>query len=394
MNGGKTILLCWELGAGFGYALKLREIAKDLAAAGHRPVLALRSLEQPDWLFAGFPHPVLQAPWIVGRLPHPPGRQGLVPTGYADLMAVNGYGSVDHLSAMLRGWRDLIDLVKPALLVATHAPIASLAAYERVPVVLFGSAYYMPPADGDVFPRFNRRRRAHADQEQMLAVARAAQARFGAPLPERITDVYRGDRRIVVSMPDLDPYRSSRNEPCAGAFESYPAPTESTTTRFHAYLAGTGERVGRTIQALSATGLPGSIHVRGVETKHRPELPEHIQWLEQAPEVMDACRQACVIVHHGGPGTAMAALLTGRPQVLLPNVFDQALTADCLRHRPFVRTLSGQPETSAIATAVGTISSDISVRQSATRQARALLSQGLHNARQRILETCRQVIAG
>ena len=66
--GKRKSLLGWDLGAGFGYCLQLREVATALAAAGHEPVVALRSLEHVHRLFADCYFPVLQAPWVTGRL--------------------------------------------------------------------------------------------------------------------------------------------------------------------------------------------------------------------------------------------------------------------------------------------------------------------------------------
>ena len=99
----KTILLGWELGAGFGYCLQLRQLADALADAGHRPVLALRTLDYAHRLFADRPYPVLQAPWLIGRLTPQALADGFNPTGFADLIACNGFCSVDHLYSMLRG---------------------------------------------------------------------------------------------------------------------------------------------------------------------------------------------------------------------------------------------------------------------------------------------------
>ena len=134
----KTILLGWDLGEGFSYVLQLRQIADALAAAGHRPVLALRSLEAVGDLLADRPHPVVQAPWLIGRVHGEAAVQGLYPTGFADLMAVNGFSSVDHLLSMQRGWRDLIDVVRPDLVVGfsdIQADFdAALEGIRRLPV--------------------------------------------------------------------------------------------------------------------------------------------------------------------------------------------------------------------------------------------------------------------
>lgn len=140
------ILLGWELGAGIGYARRLAAIAGRLAADGHESVLALR---EPAAL-PGSVYPVLQAPIVVGRLR--PGTRSFVPAGFADLMACNGFSSADHLSLILDGWEEVIGQAQPDLVIAEYAPALALAVWRRIPCVLIGTPYLMPPAGDVTFP--------------------------------------------------------------------------------------------------------------------------------------------------------------------------------------------------------------------------------------------------
>ena len=45
--------LCWELGAGFGHAARLKSIALPLRARGHRVRFVLRDLVRPRRLLQG-----------------------------------------------------------------------------------------------------------------------------------------------------------------------------------------------------------------------------------------------------------------------------------------------------------------------------------------------------
>src|SRR5262249_55420426 len=139
-----TVLLGWELGSSIGYAHRLRLIADRLAAAGHQPVLALRD-PAAVWQAAGQRrHPILPAPYVIGRLV--PGAGAFVPASYGDLMACNGFGSPDHLAPLIAAWSGLLDLTKPALVVAEYSPVLTFAAWRRVPTLLIGTPYLMPPA--------------------------------------------------------------------------------------------------------------------------------------------------------------------------------------------------------------------------------------------------------
>lgn len=390
----KRILLGWELGAGFGYCLQLRRVADALAAAGHRPVLALRTLDYAHRLFADRAYPVLQAPWLIGRLTPQARAHGFEPTGFADLMACNGFGSVDHLYSMLRGWRDLIDALRPDLVVTRYAPLLALAAYGRLPAVVFGSAYSTPPADGPEFPRLMDDVEPYADQAHMLETVRAVQQRFGAPRPDTLAEIYRGQRRVVLGLPELDPYRQTRREPCAGMFEDAPPPSAVATDTVHAYLAGDGPGAWQAVEALLASGLQGQIYARDADPALAARLAgSPIRWLESPPGAIDAAASAALVVHHGGPGTAYAALSAGRPQLLLPQVMDQWLTALALAQAPHARIVAEEAAPEEAAEQLRRLATDPVARQSAFDAAIDLQARGMHGAWRRVVEACQDLLA-
>ncbi|MCB1886037.1 MAG: hypothetical protein KDH20_00405 [Rhodocyclaceae bacterium] len=385
----KTILLGWDLGEGFSYVLQLRQIADALAAAGHRPVLALRSLEAVGDLLADRPHPVVQAPWLIGRVHGEAAVQGLYPTGFADLMAVNGFSSVDHLLSMQRGWRDLIDVVRPDLVVARYAPVLMSAAYGRVPTVLFGDPYVVPPADAAQFPVFSDDVPPYADQAALLDIVREVQARYGAPQPERLTDIYRGDRRVVLGLPACDPYRADRREPCVGMFETAPPLPDAPGEGVHAYLAGSDAETWLLLEALVEAGLPTRVFVRDTV----PELIAAIDAsplarLDQPPPVFEACAGARLVVHHGGPNTAYAALASGRPQLVLPRELDQWLTARGMAESGDGVLVSMEAGVGAVAEQIRRLATAPEAQAAARASAVAMRAQRLHGAWQAVVDAC------
>ena len=387
--GGKTILLGWELGAGFGYCIALRELAAALSHAGHEPTLALRSVDHSYRLFADRDFPVVQAPWIIGRLTERAWRNGFSPTGFADLMACNGFGSVDHLYSIARSWRDLIDLVRPDLIVARYSPNLTLAAYGRIPVVLFGSAYSTPPADGDTFPRFRTDIEPFADQDRMLETARTVQRKFNAPEPARITDVYRGEHRFVGTLPELDPYQDGRNEQCWGDFEPGEPPERAHERRFYAYLAGSSPLALNTVRGLVDAGMPGQIYIRDTNWRHIELRSRHlVEFLDEAPDIATACRRAAVVIHHGGHGTTHAALAAGRPQILVPQVLDQLLTSNLLSTQRFVMSLAGEFTAREVSAGLNAIVQDEEASAEAMAYADSIQARQLHNSKQRVIDAC------
>src|SRR5262249_61701374 len=131
--------------------------------------------------FRDLPCPVLQAPYW-----HPrpwTGSQPFLAASYADLLAIRGWTDTADLLPMVQGWDGLLDLVRPALVVCDHSPTLCLAAYGRVPTVLLGDGFTLPPADQPAFPALIPGRKLVASEEALLAVVQEVQRVRGRPSP-------------------------------------------------------------------------------------------------------------------------------------------------------------------------------------------------------------------
>ncbi len=132
----------WELGAGFGHVQPLLNVARELARHGHRPVFAVKNLLEAAPLLNSEPFPVLQSPlWPTRRMR---GEQAFRAASYADILAIRGFADPEELYPLVRGWRSLIDVVRPDLIVCDHSPTLCLAAYRSVPVVMIGTGFTVP----------------------------------------------------------------------------------------------------------------------------------------------------------------------------------------------------------------------------------------------------------
>jgi rhamnosyltransferase subunit B len=318
------ILLGWELGNGIGYARRLAAIADRLSAEGHEPVLALRepqALRRPR-------HPVVQAPVVVGRLR--PGTASFVPAGFADLIACNGFGFADHLLQILGDWQKVIDEAQPDLVVAEYAPALALAAWRRIPAVLIGTPYLMPPAEGARFPE-REGVRPYADQDEVLAVMRQAQAARGAPLPERITEPFAEAARVPYGLPELDPWSRHRREALHGLWETIPPVQPCGVPRLFAYLSPEAPSFATAVEALARAAIPGAAFIPGCPEELAARLEAGgVRAVKEPPPLAEAVTGASLVLHHGGLDTAQTALALGRPQMLLPRYLDQRLTAEAL----------------------------------------------------------------
>ena len=143
-----TVLLGWELGGGLGHVKPLLLLARALEGEGFAPVLAVNNLTEPGSLLRDAPYPVLQAPLFPRELAAPGFRAG----SYADILALKGFAEPEGLSAMVRGWQGLLDMVRPALVIADHAPTLSLATFGVIPDGRGGQRVHRPSRVGGGVP--------------------------------------------------------------------------------------------------------------------------------------------------------------------------------------------------------------------------------------------------
>lgn len=121
----------------------------------------------------------------------------------------------------------------------------------------------------------------------------------------------------------------------ADFFASGPAPVYlSCGSMFHLDLARAAEAVGVFIEALSLAGARGVIQAPAeVSARLRSRAaPSRVTFLEQAPHTHLFPRCAA-IVHHGGSGTTQAALLAGKPSIVVPHLTDQFMFGAMLHGR-------------------------------------------------------------
>ncbi len=368
------ILLGWELGNGIGYARRLAAVADRLAAAGHEPVLALRDT-------AALPraaHPVFQAPMVVGQLR--PGTREFIPAGFADLMACNGFGSVDHLAGILRSWREVIDRARPALIVAEYAPSLVLAAWRRIPTVLIGTPYLMPPAEDRIFPE-REGVRPYADQAAVLAVMREALKARGDELPERVTQPFAEAARGPYGLPELDPWNRQRRERLVGLWEPLAPIAPPGEPRLFAYLVPQAPGFAAAATALARAGIAGEAFIPGCPPEFEPALAAGgIALKREPPPLVEAIGRASLVFHHGGLDTAQTALSLGRPQALLPRYLDQRLTAEALQSLGTGLALSRAQTPERLAEAIRRAAQDAGLGERARLRAVLISRRGIADA--------------
>lgn len=327
--------LAWELGSDAAHAGRLRVVAQALLGRGHVVSLAVRDLGQGRRWLGDLDAMLLQAPvWLHGTAQHA--------ASLAEIMLASGYREAPMLDGLVRGWRALLELLKPDVLVAEFAPTALLAARTLdLPAAAIGAAFTLPPA-GQPLPNFRPweavdLQRLAAAELHVLKVMNAVLVHHGGVPYLQAADALLGRQHFLCAWPELDHY----GRPPDGAQWYGPA-----------FVAPAGE---------APQWPPG--HGHKVFVYLRQEHPAHVAVLHAL--VMEGCRVLCYqpevaagavppvhatslayargpvdlaaalaearfCVNQAGEGTVAHALLAGVPMLLLPTQLERYLLAQRL----------------------------------------------------------------
>lgn len=322
--GRKSVLLVNELGAGFGHVSNLLAIGHALAELGYRVTCAMADLLRPAVLLRQAGFPVLQAP-IWPRMGH--GTTGC----YADILALIGFENAPALTLMTAGWQDLIELVKPDLIVADHSPTAALAAFGVNPVVMVGNGFTLPPDNLGEYPMLAPDAAPIIPQSRLLEVIHEVQANRRRPAPETLPGLLSAAFRAVLSLPELDAYADVRSENTLGVLEAMPVYTPRKTVRsVYAYLNEYHPGLRTIADALVEINAEVSCYVSGRADIAARLARGGVHLLDEPADLTVTLPEVSVVVSHASMGMAHAGLVAGRPQLVLPNDLEKQCTVRAL----------------------------------------------------------------
>lgn len=331
------ILFAWELGGGYGHLGPFFPIARSLMARGHEVTIAARDVERATIVFGPTQARVVQAPLCLKNY------AGLEdpPLNYAEILMRYGYVDAPMLGGLVRGWRDVIALVRPDVLVADHAPTALLAA-RGMPVrkVVMGSPFTVPPR---MNPTPNMRawlsvphQRLESSDKAVLAAANASLPK-GAPALTTLCELFDGADILLNGVAELDPNGPRDPGNYLGLYSgvigtqelSWPA---GDAPRIYAYLTGEYRHLEAALAALAGCGARCLVVAVGMLGALRQKYGGGN--LVFSPALVDlrlALSQCDLCVCHGNFGTVNEALRLGRPVVVLPMDLEKFLLANALR---------------------------------------------------------------
>jgi len=326
----RRILLGWEFGGGFGHVVLLREIARYLGETQSCEFLfALRKPQNgiasglPGRSVIPVPEPQKSAGYKM-----PPGR-----ATYGEYVSETLMSEEGAFASRLAGWEKIVQDFDPHLIIAEYAPGLSLFARGRWPVLAVGTGYTMPPPEMEVFPPIGGfKRPLYASEPDIIDRLNTDLARIGARPIERLPQLNEADAYGLTTIPIFDPYKPQRQQPYLGA--EIPGGSPSPQAQASGGIAYFHEDtqlheevldglLGANTNTLAYFGSPlrrvakkfeGSrVHLSATPLKLRDDMPGK-----------------AVVVHKGGLGFSIAAVLAGVPQVLLHSHEENRLNADVI----------------------------------------------------------------
>ncbi|HEY1773095.1 MAG TPA: glycosyltransferase [Gammaproteobacteria bacterium] len=323
------IVMCWELGGDLGHVARMKPLAEALHRKGHRVSFILRECLPAERLLDPEHFRWFQAPYQSEAVPG-----ARIPTrNMAEVMYNTGFHASRNLAGRVHAWRALFALLDPDLLVFDHSPTALLAACGlKIPRVILGTGFGIPPAVSP-FPAFDAGDTSSdltESEVQITATVNGVLESMGEAPIARLADIYTAEAKVFFTFQELDHY-PTRN---AG---DYWGPTRQDAGIPTAWPDGVGKRVfaylkpfdtlPALLKTLQESGCPTLIYLsKGAEaTRRQFRGASNLAFSERPVDLNLAVAKSDLVICHSGHGTISAALLAGKPLLLLPLNMEQRM---------------------------------------------------------------------
>jgi UDP:flavonoid glycosyltransferase YjiC (YdhE family) len=329
---GRRLLFAWELGAGLGHVTRFLPTALLLKERTHDVIFAVRDLHRTIAALGRNPLPLLQAPvWIRDNPLLTPA------VNYAELLLRFGYRNASDLKAMIQGWLSLYEIVQPDVVVIDHGPTALIAAMlAGLPRATIGTGFFLPPRIHPI-PSFRPWldvpvERLVRSEREVLEVVNDALRGLGANVQlAALADLFDVNEEFLCTVQELDHYPRNDARYCglisdlsSGDEPNWPA---REGPRIFVYLPATCPLLGQLLHELAGMRASVLLYLPGLA----PALAEsHTGSMQISPKPLrmsQVLKECNVVVCHAGHGTVAAALLAGRPLLVIPGHVEQLLVA-------------------------------------------------------------------
>lgn len=328
------ILFTWELGGGLGHSLYHRPLLEALYAAGHELWFAMRTPEHAEEIFTGIDIHCLQAP----QNTHATRQSFETIFSHAHLLHNVIFHSVEDIIKTSKKWQEIFTNIKPDILIADHSP-GALFASRGLPFVRaqIGTGFTIPPDDRRPMPNLRSWQTVEidslsVDEDALLDCLNNAADKLGIPALPFLADVYKTDKKYLMTFSELDHIRGRSESKYYGinlaSYGKTPVWPEAEGQRIFAYL-----KPFKTLMSLLTTlkrsGLPTLIYYAGKMTAEIKSFEcKTLSIIEEPLNISQVAKQCDVAITHAGHATSTEFLLAGCPLLLLPLYLEQYLFSE------------------------------------------------------------------
>lgn len=289
-----TALLAWEIGGGQGHLHPLATIGRKLQSYGIKSIFALQNSQIKGLTLPG---KAIQAPQANFKALDERDNKAYF---YTDILYMFGFSSSLTLDFHLKAWQNVINIVKPSFIITDSTPALVLAAKKRVPTIVLGNGFSVPPAVEKLPLIRSSPVPDEAIKRYQIVTENVRQVTgFDAPLGYLLN----GDRTFIFGIPELDPYAEVRGKAEYIGIHSAPFPQNllNKNGEAWAYLMDNWSYRGLVVDTFKANCDFGDL-------KH-------------------LLKGKSFALHHAGFGTSITCLLAGIPQIVFPTDLEKSITA-------------------------------------------------------------------
>ena len=369
------ILFGSEFGANLGHIYPMLRLADRLAESGHEILFAVRSLTQAAEKIHARGYQVIQGPYW---LPPPvPNLRGMPTPRYTDVLGRQGFGLNNILTSMARGWKDLVDVLKPDVVIADHSPCLSFVTRGRYPMVNFGNGFTLPPSNVKTFPFMLNGTKPLVSESDLLGVFNSAAEELDVQPIKYLPEIFDTEGQYVVTVPELDPYARVRKEGWVGPLEDHVEPSPPVREpQIFLYMAHRAKGAQKLVEAVRLSKIPATLFVRDAPADFYEKYDSPVmKMLRQPADFKEVIPASSLVIHSGGGGTSTTCLLTGRPQVIAPTHLETSLSCRLMQARGVAREVNEKMPLEQIVTVVSKMATDAAIRDKSAELATRLAGE-------------------
>ena len=331
-----SILFAWELGGGYGHLVPIATLAQSLVERGHSVKAIVRDVHRATSVFADIDLQFVQAPVKLhyGEPPFP------IATTFAQVLRNTAIDKVGPCRARTKSWLRLIASFDPDLIICDHSPTALLASRcLGLSSASLGIGFSCPAQES---PLRNLRswvafdeQRAVEDEEQTLRVANEVLTSLGASSLDRLCDLYpMPANTLLCTFSEFDPY-VPRQEACyLGPWNRDGRLTVEWPQLKHANIfvyLNWSSGAAKLLAALAKKRCNVLAFIPGTpEEQLKKCCSDGVQVFREPIALSRLLSECDLVICHGNLVTSSQALLSATPALLLPNILEHRLNAECI----------------------------------------------------------------